>query len=58
MGLEEQTIERLPDRCKNCGTTLTDEEKATALESGAAVVLCKVCTADSVPLDDAEAEAI
>jgi len=39
VGLEEQTIERLP------------------VESGAAMVLCKVCAADSVPLDDAEAEA-
>jgi hypothetical protein len=57
VGLEEQTIERLPDRCQNCGTTLTDEEKATALESGAPMVLCKVCAADSVPLDEAEAEA-
>jgi hypothetical protein len=54
--LEERTIEQLPDRCQNCGTTLTDAEKATALESGGALVLCKVCAAEQVPLDEAEAE--
>jgi hypothetical protein len=54
--LEERTIERLPDRCQNCGTVLTDGEKATALESGAPLVLCKVCAAEQVPLDEAEAE--
>jgi hypothetical protein len=54
--LEERTIESLPDRCQNCGTALTDEEKAAALESGGALVLCKVCAAEQVPLDEAEAE--
>ena len=54
--LEEQTIERLPDRCQNCGTPLTDEEKAVALESSGTEVLCKVCAAERVPLDEAEAE--
>ena len=53
--LEERTIEQLPDRCQNCGTTLTDGEKATALESGASLVLCKICAAERVPLDE-EAE--
>jgi hypothetical protein len=50
--LEERTIERLPERCQNCGATLTDEEKATALETGASVVLCKVCAAERVPLEE------
>ena len=54
MGLEERTIEQLPDRCQNCGTELTDEEKATALESGASMVLCKICAAETVPLEEEE----
>jgi hypothetical protein len=54
--LEERTIEQLPDRCQSCGTVLTDGEKATALESGGELVLCKVCAAEQVPLADAEAE--
>ncbi len=52
MELEERTIEELPDRCQNCGTTLTDGEKAAALESGATLVLCKVCAAEQVPLEE------
>jgi hypothetical protein len=54
--LEERTIEQLPDRCQNCGATLTDGEKATALESGASLVLCKLCAAEQVPLEEDEVE--
>lgn len=54
--LEERTIEQLLDRCQNCGTALTDGEKAAALESGAALVLCKVCAAEQVPLEEDEIE--
>ena len=57
MDFEERTIEQLPDRCQNCGTELTDAEKATALEGGGELVLCKVCAAEQVPLAEAEAEA-
>ena len=32
MELEERTVEQLPERCQNCGATLTDAEKQTALE--------------------------
>jgi hypothetical protein len=53
--LEEQTIERLPDRCQNCGTALTDAEKATALESPGSIVLCTTCASERVPLEE-EAE--
>jgi hypothetical protein len=45
--LEERTIEELPARCQNCGATLTDAEKATALEEGAEVVLCTTCAAEA-----------
>ena len=62
MGLEERTIEQLPDRCQNCGATLTDAEKETALTDGppSGLVLCTTCASEVVPVedaDDAEAEA-
>jgi hypothetical protein len=52
--LEERTIEELPDRCQSCGATLTDAEKEAVLESGASVVLCAICTAEEIPLEDEE----
>ena len=55
MELEEQSIERLPERCESCGTKLTEREKATALEEGASVVLCTTCAAEAEPMPD-EAE--
>lgn len=55
MGLEERTIETLPDRCQNCGATLTEQEKRTALEEGATVVLCTTCAAEASALPE-EAE--
>ena len=56
MELEERTIEQLPDRCENCGATLTDAEKKTALEEGGARVLCTTCAMeeDALPGDEAE----
>jgi hypothetical protein len=55
MGLEERTIEQLPERCQNCGATLTEQEKRTALEEGATVVLCTTCAAEASALPE-EAE--
>ncbi len=55
MGLEERTIEQLPERCQNCGATLTEEEKRIALEEGATVVLCTTCAAEASALPE-EAE--
>jgi hypothetical protein len=53
MELEERTIEQLPDRCENCGATLTDAEKRAALVEGAPnAVLCTICAAEVVPLDE------
>jgi hypothetical protein len=54
--LEERTIEQLPDRCQNCGATLTDGEKNTALTEGppSGLVLCKICAAEVVPVEDDE----
>lgn len=54
--LEERTVEELPDRCQNCGATLTDKEKATALEEGAVLVLCTTCAAEASALPEEETE--
>jgi len=56
MELEERTIEQLPDRCQNCGTTLTDAEKNTALTEGppSGLVLCTTCAPEVVPVDEDE----
>lgn len=59
MELEERTIEQLPDRCENCGATLTDAEKQNALTEGASKqVLCTTCANEVVPLDEDEEEAV
>jgi hypothetical protein len=50
--LEERSIETLPDRCENCGATLTNEEKATALDRGTTPVLCTTCAAEQEPLGE------
>lgn len=46
MGLEEHSIEHMPDRCQSCGAPLTDAEKLAALESGGSLVLCTTCAAE------------
>jgi hypothetical protein len=58
MELEERTIEQLPDRCQNCGATLTDAEKQAALVEGTASgqVLCTTCASETVPLEQDEDE--
>jgi hypothetical protein len=50
--LEERTIESLPERCENCGATLTDAEKQRILDGGEAVALCTVCAAEQEPAID------
>jgi hypothetical protein len=58
MGLEERSIEDLPDRCQSCGAPLTDAEKEAALEGEPGLVLCTTCAAEQVPLtDDVEEDA-
>ncbi len=52
MGLEERTIEDLPDRCQNCGAELTSAEKQIALEGEPATVLCSTCAAEQEPADE------
>jgi hypothetical protein len=54
--LDERTIDSLPDRCANCGATLTDTEKQEALESGSSPVLCSICAAEEEPAVEASDE--
>jgi hypothetical protein len=54
--LEERSIEELPERCQNCGATLTDAERQTALESGAVPVLCTICAAEAAAAPDEDVE--
>ncbi len=57
MELEERTIETLPERCENCGATLTAAEKQRILDDGASAALCTTCAAEQVPLAEEEGEA-
>ena len=56
MELEERTIEQLPERCENCGATLTRDEKQRILDDGAAVALCTICAAEAAAIPDEETE--
>jgi hypothetical protein len=55
--LEERTIEELPERCENCGATLTGEEKQRILDEGASATLCTTCAAEQVSIAGDEGEA-
>jgi hypothetical protein len=57
MDLEERTIETLPERCENCGATLTAAEKQRILDDGATAALCATCAMELTPLADEEEDA-
>ena len=57
MDLEERTIETLPERCENCGSTLTAAEKQRILDDGATAALCTTCAMELTPLADEEEDA-
>jgi hypothetical protein len=57
MELEERTIEQLPDRCENCGATLTAGEKQRILDEGVSAALCTTCAGELTPLAEQEDEA-
>jgi hypothetical protein len=57
MDLEERTIETLPERCENCGATLTAAEKQRILDEGATAALCTTCAMELTPLADEEEDA-
>ena len=48
MGLEEKTIEDLPERCEECGAKLTPDEIQAAIESGGPA-LCSIHAAEDEP---------
>lgn len=54
MELEERTIEELPERCENCGATLTEPEKQRILDEGATAALCTTCATELAPLAEHE----
>jgi uncharacterized protein with PIN domain len=57
MDLEERTIEQLPERCENCGATLTAVEKQRILDDGATAALCTTCAGELTPLAEQEEDA-
>ena len=56
MELEERTIEGLPDRCENCGATLTQAEKQRILDEGTTAALCTTCAAEIAPIAEEDVE--
>jgi hypothetical protein len=61
MELEERTIEQLPERCENCGATLTEAEKQRILDEGASAALCTTCAVELESMaepEDEDAEAL
>jgi len=55
MGLEEKSIEELPDSCEECGAKLTPEEMQAAMESGGPA-LCSIHAAEDLPGLEADEE--
>jgi uncharacterized protein with PIN domain len=56
MGLEESTIDRVGDRCEECGAKLTPAEQQAVLESGGPA-LCSIHAAEDEPgLEAAESD--
>jgi hypothetical protein len=56
MELEERSIEDLPERCENCGATLTDGEKQRILDEGTGAALCTVCATEMDAVSEGEEE--
>ena len=48
MGLEEKSLETLPDRCEECGAKLTPQELEAAMEAGGPA-LCSIHAAEDEP---------
>ena len=56
MELEERSIEELPERCANCGATLTGAEKQRIVDEGSSVALCTTCAAEAIAIPDEDPE--
>jgi hypothetical protein len=50
--LEERSIDELPERCENCGATLTRTEKQRILDQGSSLALCTICEDEEAVPDD------
>ena len=48
MDLEERTLEKVGDRCEECGAKLTAAEQQAAMESGGPA-LCSIHAAEDEP---------
>jgi uncharacterized protein with PIN domain len=53
MDLEEKSLERVGDRCEECGAKLTPAELQAVMESGGPV-LCSIHAAEDLPGLEAE----
>jgi len=51
MELEERTLERVGDRCEECGAKLTQRELEQVIESGGPA-LCSIHAAEVVPVGE------
>ncbi len=56
MALEERTIEDLPERCENCGATLTDSEKQRILDEDAGAAFCTICATEMDTVSEGDEE--
>jgi hypothetical protein len=54
MELEERTIEDLPERCDNCGASLTESEKQRVLDEGSSAALCAICATEMDSASEAD----
>jgi hypothetical protein len=54
MDLEEKSLDRIGDRCEECGAKLTPAEIEAALESGGPA-LCTIHADDVVPVGEEDA---
>jgi hypothetical protein len=54
MELEERTLEKVGDRCEECGAKLTQRELEQVIESGGPA-LCSIHAAEVVPVGDEDA---
>lgn len=54
MDLEERTLEKVGDRCEECGTRLSQRELEQVIENGGPV-LCTIHAAEVVPVAEDDA---
>jgi hypothetical protein len=55
MDLEERSLERVGERCEECGARLTKAELQTVLENGGPT-LCAIHAAENASLDEDDSD--